>query len=79
MKTIAITLEESMLRKLDLIAGDAATGTPNRSRVVRQALAEFIAQRDRVARESAEWARWVPRIDEINRQAASLVADQAEP
>ena len=79
MRTITITLEESMLRQLDSIAGEQATGTRNRSRIVRQALTDFIARRDRAAREAAEWARWAPHIDQINRQAAELVADQAEP
>ena len=78
MKTIAITIEEPMLRRLDSIAGEETTGTPNRSRIVRQALADFIARRDKAACEAAEWARWAPYVDEINRQAALLVADQAD-
>ena len=43
------------------------------------ALRDFLASRERRAREATEWETWQKHLDEINRDAAALVADQARP
>ena len=84
-KTIAVTIDEATLRALDRFtasSGRAKKGRArhgNRSELVRQALQEFLARREQEQRERAEWEIWEQHIDQINRQAALLVAEQAEP
>ncbi|HEY3449077.1 MAG TPA: ribbon-helix-helix domain-containing protein [Myxococcales bacterium] len=83
MKTIAITIDDETLEAIDKLARPGGKGRGsapgNRSKVVREALREFLAQREKAAREEAEWKVWSKRIDKLNREAAALVAEQAEP
>ena len=83
MKTIAISIENALLEQLDGLVRAGRKGTkgarPNRSAVVREALRCFLAEREREAREKAEHRVWASHFDRINRQAAALVAEQAEP
>ncbi|OGQ13291.1 MAG: hypothetical protein A2138_27980 [Deltaproteobacteria bacterium RBG_16_71_12] len=83
MKTIAITIENTMLERLDgLVRAAPRRGRrarPNRSEMVREALRRYLAEREREVREEAERKIWARHLGRINRQAASLVAEQAEP
>jgi metal-responsive CopG/Arc/MetJ family transcriptional regulator len=85
MKTIAITIDEKTLATLDRLSRGAPSSKGrkaqrgNRSAVVRLALQEFLATRERSVREAAEWGIWSKNIDRLNRDAAALVEEQAEP
>lgn len=83
MKTIAISIDEASLAAVDRLArasgrrrGERKTG--NRSEVVRQALQEFLARRQRQEREEQDRRILAAHRDEIVHQAAALLADQAE-
>ena len=83
MKTIAISIDEASLAAVDRLA-QAAGRRPgggkkgNRSEMVRQALQEFLARRRKQEREERDRRILSVHRDEIERQAASLVAEQAE-
>jgi metal-responsive CopG/Arc/MetJ family transcriptional regulator len=83
MKTIAISIDEASLAEVDRLAraGNRRRGgrrAANRSAVVRQALREFLARQERREREEQDRRILGAHRDEIERQAASLVAEQAE-
>jgi metal-responsive CopG/Arc/MetJ family transcriptional regulator len=83
MRTIAISIDEASLAAVDRLAH--ATGrrrggrrTANRSAVVRQAVKEFLARHQRREREEQDRRILSAHRDEIERQAAALLAEQAE-
>jgi metal-responsive CopG/Arc/MetJ family transcriptional regulator len=87
-KTIAITIDEPTLQAIDRIASGATRGRtrarsagapPNRSKLIRTALQEFVARHERETREASERAVLARHKDRLAKQAAALVADQAEP
>jgi len=83
MKTIAISIDEGSLAAVDRLAQAAGrrrsgTKTANRSEVVRQAVKEFLARHERREREEQDRRILSAHRDEIERQAAALVAEQAE-
>ena len=75
MKTIAITIEVAMLRSLDRLVG---TGS-SRSRLVRDAIADYLARESKRRQETAERKIWDRHHARLERQARALVAEQAEP
>jgi metal-responsive CopG/Arc/MetJ family transcriptional regulator len=84
MKTIAISIDESSLAAVDRLAlasGRRRSGrkTANRSEVIRQAVQEFLARRQRQEREEQDRRILAAHRDELERQAAALLAEQAEP
>jgi metal-responsive CopG/Arc/MetJ family transcriptional regulator len=83
MKTIAVTVDEHTLERLDRLTSergkDRSGPKGGRSEIVRTALHEFLARRDKEEREDAEWKIWSRNLGRINRQAAALLAEQAEP
>jgi metal-responsive CopG/Arc/MetJ family transcriptional regulator len=84
MKTIAISIDEASLAAVDRLAraaagrGGAKKGA-NRSEVVRRAVQEFLARQRRHEREERDRRILSAHRTEIERQGASLVAEQAEP
>jgi metal-responsive CopG/Arc/MetJ family transcriptional regulator len=84
MKTITISIDEVSLAALDRLA-QAAVRRPgekkgaNRSEVVRQAVQEFLARRRNQERGERDRRVLSAHRGEIERQGASLVAEQAEP
>ena len=84
MKTIAISIDEASLAAVDRLA-QAAGRRPgggkkgNRSEMVRQAVREFLARQRRQEREEKDRRILSAHRTEIERQGASLVAEQAEP
>ena len=84
MKTIAISIDETSLAAVDRLAQAAGRRRgggkkANRSEVVRQAVREFLALRRKQEREERDRRVLSAHRDEIGRQGASLVAEQAEP
>jgi metal-responsive CopG/Arc/MetJ family transcriptional regulator len=72
MKTIAFTIDNETLARLDRVRG-------NRSRLIREAVREHLAMRERLASEQQE-ARILSRHrGRLARQTRALVRSQAKP
>jgi metal-responsive CopG/Arc/MetJ family transcriptional regulator len=89
MKTIAISIDEPTLESIDRLAKGSRGDSPrsggsrrkpglSRSQVVRLALHEFLARRDRTQREERERRVFAEHRELLARQAAALVAEQAK-
>jgi len=78
MKTIAITIDEAMLDRVDRLAGHRGD-TPNRSKIIRAAVAEYLARIERAAEEEREREVFRQHRGRLRRQAAALVKEQAKP
>ena len=74
MKTIAITIDDHTLERVDRIGGGR-----NRSRVIREAVQEYVARMDRVADEEREAAVIRRHRGRLAKQARALVREQAKP
>lgn len=79
MKTVAITIDEETLRRVDALA--ARTGAPggNRSRLIRQAVRDYVSRLERLADEERESAIVRRHRGRLARQARALVGQQARP
>lgn len=77
MKSIAITIDEDLLRGLDRLG--QGRGRANRSELIRRAVRQFLELAARHAREEKE--RPIVRRNKarLNAEAAALIGDQAEP
>ena len=74
MKTIAISVDEDMLRRIDGLG----TGV-NRSQLIRKAVQEYLAHLERVAEEEREREIFKRHRRKLERQAIALVKEQAKP
>lgn len=86
MKTIAISIDETTLTALDRYAaaltkeGRNRGGKPrNRSEIIRLAVRAFVTRQEKLRREDKERAIWAAHRARLNRQAAAVIAEQAEP
>jgi metal-responsive CopG/Arc/MetJ family transcriptional regulator len=91
MKTIAISIDEATLTGLNRFArsaeksGRSTKGSGrredggNRSRIVRQALKEFLQRRESLRRDEREKKVYAKHRRLVTRQAEALVGEQAEP
>lgn len=78
MKTIAFTIDESELERIDRAAAKKLGKRRNRSQVIRRAVAEYMNRLERQARDERE-DKIVRRIyKKLNRQAAALIREQAK-
>ena len=72
MKTIAITIDEETVTRVDRL------GQGNRSRVIRAAVQEYVARAERLAAEAQEATVIRRHRRRLARQAAALVQAQAK-
>ena len=81
MKTIAISIDETSLAAVDRLAARRRRGRKgaNRSEVIREAVRAFVARQRRNEREERDRRILSAHRAEIERQAAALVSEQAEP
>ena len=80
MRTIAITIEEETLKRVDRVAaGERAGGPANRSRIIRAAVREYLARLERIAEEERERTILRRHSGRLARQAAALVREQVKP
>ena len=81
MTTIAISLDERTLQGIDRLAAELAKagGRRNRSEVVRLAVAELLARRERARADAEERKIWKKHRARLAAQGAALVRDQAKP
>jgi metal-responsive CopG/Arc/MetJ family transcriptional regulator len=77
MKTIAISIDETTLARVDRLAG--RRGTTNRSRVIREAVQDYLARLERAAEDEREDAIVRRHRARLARQAHALVREQARP
>lgn len=84
MKSIVISIDANTLERIDRIAREAQRGRasasrkPNRSRLVRQALQEFVLRHERREREERDRRALETHRERIREQAEALVAEQAD-
>ena len=79
MKTIAVTIDEPTLTRVDqLLARDVATGR-SRSAFVREALRGHLRCVEVRAAEQEERLIWRRHRQKLERQAAALIREQATP
>ena len=79
MKTIAITLDEPTLKRLDQLATDSDFSFRNRSDVIRRAVQQFLDRVQREAEERRETEIFRKHKSRLNRQAVALIKEQARP
>src|SRR5205807_3735193 len=77
MKTIAITIDEPTLKKVDPLATDAQLPFKNRSDVIRRAVEQFVNSLEREAEEQRETEIFQRHKSRLNRQAIALIKEQA--
>ena len=77
MKTIAITIDDDMLSRIDRVAEDRQ-GATNRSRVIRDAVGEYLSRVERMAEEEREREIFRKHKGKLAREAAALVKEQAK-
>jgi metal-responsive CopG/Arc/MetJ family transcriptional regulator len=70
----SITLSPEVLRAVDAMAGASS----NRSRIIEQALVEFLERRRRAQREARDLAILEAAADELNREIEDVLDYQAE-
>ena len=78
MKTIAITIDEPTLERIDRLMADENVLFRSRSEAIRQAIQEFIARVERLAQEEREREIFRRHSKEISRQVLALVKEQAK-
>ena len=77
MKTIAITIDEPTLKKVDHLATDVQYPFKNRSDVIRRAVEQFVKRLEREAEEERETEIFRRHKSRLNRQAVALIKEQA--
>jgi metal-responsive CopG/Arc/MetJ family transcriptional regulator len=78
MKTIAITIDEDMLQRIDRLVARGEATVKNRSQVIRQAVREYVARLERLAEEEREREVFRRHRQLLERQARALVEEQAK-
>jgi metal-responsive CopG/Arc/MetJ family transcriptional regulator len=76
MKTIAITIEDEALERVDRLA--ASGGSSNRSKIIRLAVDEYLTRLERAAREAREREALRRHAKRLARETAALVKEQAK-
>ena len=77
MKTIAITIDEPTLNKVDRLTADDPASFKNRSEVIRRAVAQFVKRLELEAEAQRETEIFRRHKSRLNRQAKALVKEQA--
>jgi metal-responsive CopG/Arc/MetJ family transcriptional regulator len=78
MKTIAITIDEDALNRIDQLAEQSPQKT-NRSKIIREAVREYLSRIERMLEEEREKEIFRKNRKLLARQTAVLVKEQAKP
>ena len=78
MKTIAITIDEDTLSSIDEMLSPKSSPWKSRSQLIREAVQQFLDQKERVRREEHEAAVFQQNREQLAAQALALVSEQAE-
>ena len=79
MKTIAITIEEDILSRIDRLAAHHHPSRKNRSKVIRVAIREYVTRIEQLSEDEREGAIIRRNKGQLARQAQALVKEQAKP
>ncbi|MFN0124650.1 MAG: ribbon-helix-helix protein, CopG family [Blastocatellia bacterium] len=77
MKTIAITIDEHVLERVDRFVDAAESLRRNRSQVIRQAVEEYLERLERMMEEEREQEIFRAHRQKLELQAEALVREQA--
>lgn len=77
MKTIAVTIDEPTLERMDRLVRSRIKG--NRSAMIRMAIQDYIARLERAVEEEHERSVFQRHRKRLERQASALVREQAKP
>ena len=77
MKTIAISIDDDIVERLDRLSA-VRGGAVNRSLTIRQAVREYLAREERIAEEQREAVIFRKNRAKLARQAEALVKDQEQ-
>ena len=77
MKTIAITIDEPTLKRVDRLASDTHFPFRNRSDVIRKAVDQYVRRLEREAEEQREAEIFRRHRSKLKRQAVALIKEQA--
>ncbi len=78
MKTIAITMDEDDLKRIDKVAA-SVEGVKNRSQFIRQAVRDYLARIEKTAEEEREREIFRRNRHRLHQQALALIKEQAKP
>jgi metal-responsive CopG/Arc/MetJ family transcriptional regulator len=78
MKTIAISIDENMLRRVDRFTSKTGDQRQNRSQLIRQAVQKYVESLERQAEEEREREIFRRQRQRLERQAIALVKEQAK-
>ena len=78
MKTIAMTIDEPTLRRIDRLMATESARWKSRSEVIRHAVRQFVAAVERAAEEEREKEVFRRHRAGLHRQAVALVKEQAK-
>ncbi len=76
MKTIAITIDEPLLQRLDQLV--TRKSSRSRSEEIRQAVEEYVSRVERLAEEQREREAFRQNKDILAREAVALIKEQAK-
>jgi metal-responsive CopG/Arc/MetJ family transcriptional regulator len=81
MKTIAITIEEDMLKRIDTVAAGSGRGQSavSRSKFIREAIRHHLTHLERESEEARERQILKRHKGKLRRQAVALIKEQAKP
>lgn len=79
MKTIAITIDEETLKRIDRLKADAKVAFRSRSDVIRQAAQEFVSRFERLTEEDREREIFRRNRRRLDGQSLELIKEQAKP
>ncbi len=79
MKTIAITIDEQTLNSIEEILKRSPAQGKSRSRIIREAIKDFVAREQQQKRESRERKILNKHRNRLARQAQALISEQAKP
>ena len=79
MKTIAMTIDEPTLQRIDRLMAEDSVPWKSRSEVIRRAVQEFVGRLERTAEQEREREIFRRHRARLNRQAAALIKEQAKP
>jgi metal-responsive CopG/Arc/MetJ family transcriptional regulator len=78
MKTIAITIDEDTLRRIDKAANATGGTTANRSLFIREAIKDHLSRIEKTAEEARERDIFKRNRKKLHRQAMALIKEQAK-
>jgi metal-responsive CopG/Arc/MetJ family transcriptional regulator len=79
MKTIAITIEEHTLKRIDEVAGQRGESGTNRSQFIREAIKEHLVRIERQIEGEREREIFKRNRNKLHKQALALIKEQAKP